>query len=368
MFNAYVRADSQEDTEVMEDLYSRLKASGITPLLTPKSWKEIRDPVPFLYFRTPYLRFDGEIDVLKFHMANSHIPYLLSRDGEVISVSFTADRGSHAFITNVHSSLYEPATEPLPVLFGTHKRPEYLQLTLNSLLHSFRSSKQKLYIVASQPDEKSKDTILRSLENTKVSIEAVITENNLGYAAANFGSKFFKLDKFLHYEDDGILPENTHHLLPYWTSQLNHRSTTAGWTSMRISDINWTSDFLKSPMVHRQEYIDIPKETLWYYAKPSRDEIVPIGGLGCVINSATMYKNFNPPEYRQSEATLYFDNKVICIANVPIFHMGSNIEVDYPEYFKNRNAGIHPNRLQKGTNMKTGETKEIDLGANWADT
>jgi len=365
MFNAYIRADSQEDPEVMEDIYSRLREGGIKPILTDKHWKDIRDPTPFLYYRTPYLRFDGELEILKFHLGNSHIPYVTAKDGEVVSVSFAADQNSHAFITNTQSYFYEPAIDPLPVIFGTHKRPEYLQFTLNSLLHSFRSSRQKLYIVASQPDQKTTDIIYKTMETARVPTEAVATNENLGYAAVNFGSKFFRLEKFLHYEDDGILPENLHHLLPFWTSQMNHRSNTAGWVSMRISDINWTSDFLKSQMVQRQELVNIPKDTLWFYTKPNRNEIVPIGGLGCIIDSKRMYKKFNPPEYRQSEGSLYFDNKVVCIANVPIFHMGSNIEVDYPEYFRNRNAGIHPKRIQAGTDMRTGESKEVDLGVGW---
>ena len=134
---------------------------------------------------------------------------------------------------------------------------------------------------------------------------------------------------------------------------------------MRISDINWTSDFLKSQLVQRNRCIDIPKEALWHYIQPNRDEIVPIGGLGAVVNCKTMYKDFESPEYRQSENSLYYSNKVVCIVNVPVFHLGSNLEVDYPAYFRNRNSGIKPGRLQVGTNMRTGETKEIDLGADW---
>jgi len=358
---AYIKADPLEDPEVLENLFKRLLAQNIQPILTEKNWKNIIEPEPFLFFRNAYLRLNNEIAIAKFHAENKHFPYLLASNGEVISVNSTAP-GDCGFILHQNIEHYQPQIDPLPILLGTHQRPLYFKLTLNSLLFNLKLPKQKIYIVLSQPDEETKNIALEALKFDQV--EVVLSENNLKYAFANFGAKFFNLSKFIHYEDDGILPENTRYHLPFWTCQLNHRSKTADLVTFRIFEGNWSSSFYRSAFFLQSEQITILPDILWHYTKPSRKTITPIGGMGMVIDSQTMYKNFKPPSYNSSDHVIYFNAKIICLANVPIYHIGANYDMDYPLYNKKK-ENTNVDKMQTGTNLRTRESKIIDLSKDW---
>ena len=363
VYRAYIKADTLEDPEVLQNLTQRLATQGITSVFTDKDWKEIIDPAPVLYFRNPYLRYTDELQVIKYHHEHPETPYIAA-DGEIISVNNIAT-GPNSFRANRRITYYKPAISPLPILMGTHQRPLYLKLTLNSLLYSIRAiPEQKIYIVMSQPDEETKKIVTETLKEYP-QVEAVLSEENLRYAFANFGSKFYNLQKFIHHEDDGILPQNLEYFIPFWTQQLHHRHNTANLVTFRIFEGNWTTTFHKSEFLARSEQIQIPNKILWHYSKPTFKTIVPIGGMGMVIDSETMYKDFKPPSYNNSDHGVYFSSKIICIVNIPIYHIGANYEVDYPTYAaKKQNTAVNP--LQKGMDLRSGVSRTIDLTTDWA--
>lgn len=364
VYKAYIKTDLQENPEILENLSLRLKKEGIFPIHTERDWRDILSKDPFLYFRNPYIRFDGERSIAKFHAQNPEIPKLRTPDGEIISVNPTA-MGKCDFTINKGTYLQRPTYEPLPILIGIHSRPLYSELTLNSLLYNL-SGEQKVYIVASQPDPKCREIIEEALKKSPVETHAVITKNNLYYSFANFGSKFFNLEKFIHFEEDAIIPENIEYHIPFWTRQFNYRSTTTDLLSLRISGINYSSEFYKSTMYSNSEILHIPDSDLWHYTKP-RTKIAPIGGMGMVIDSRKMYKNFNPPDFCTTDHILYHASSTICIANVSVYHLGANQEMDYHEYFKSKRTGHAPSveRFQVGKDMRTGEEKKIDLALDW---
>lgn len=367
MLRAFIKTDFNENPEVITDLTQRLTSQGITPFLTELDWKEILCSEPFLWYRTPYLRFSRERDILDFHYQNLDMCYLTTNDGETISVS-PIFKETFSFVLDAESSYFQPSIEPLPILMGTNCRPLYFQLTLNSLLYSLKDPQQKLYIVVSQPDPETLKIISNLLE-TKSQVEAVLVENNLKYAFANFGTKFFDLPKFIHHEDDAILPENTHHLIPFWTRQLNYRSTTADLTTFIVAE-NATSDLLKSPIIRGNDGIlKLPAKSRWFYTRKNPNVLFPIGGMGMVIDSAKLYRDFLPPAYHQTDMRAYNQSEIICLVNAPIYHLGANEKMDYPEYSaKKKNiVDLAVDRIQKGTNMRTKETKIIDLGVDWKD-
>lgn len=367
MYKAYIYADPVEDPLVIEDLCSRLRKQGITPYLTERSWKNIFSKEPFLYFRNPYIRFDSEPDILAFHFKNPEIPRLTAKNGEVISYNPTGS-GSCNFRLNVGIYYHEPPHDPLPILVGIHSRPLYTQLTLNSLLHSLRHPKQQVYIVASQPDPECKQIIQNTLDTADVYVRAVISDNNLRYSFANFGSKFFNLPKFIHWEEDGILPENIEHYYPFWTCQFNYRSKTTDLLSLKVSNINYASEFYRSELYNNKKELQIPKDEKWFYTKADNSKLIPIGGLGIVIDSDKMYKKFTAPDYCTHDHNIFHNSNNICIANVPVYHLGANQELDYRSYMdKKRSRQTSLVRHQIGTDMHTGETKQIDLGIDWAD-
>lgn len=360
---AYVRTDALELSEVVNDLKSRLDAFGIQAIQTSLDWKAIKETEPFLYFRTPYLRLDNEGGVLTYHLKNPHIPYLATMDGELVSISPSCNIKDHPFLLNSQSGFYLPQLKPLPILLGTSQRSVYLKLTLNSLMYNIKDKRQKLYLVISQPDSETLlliEFFLKKYSN----IQAVLVESNLKYAFANFGSKYFNLRKFIHFEDDGILPENTHHLLPYWPSQLTYRSETADLTCLRVQEY-LTTNLLKSNYVYRsQGVIKIPEEIMWFYTKYDPDFVLPVGGLGMVIDSESCYKDFEGPRYCKTDINFLFKAKKVCIGNIPIYHLGSNQRMDYPDYVEQKKE-LGVNRYQFGKDMRTQETRRIDLQADW---
>jgi hypothetical protein len=363
-FKAYVKTDALENPEAIIELNKRLLPQGIITIGTERDWKEILDPEPFLYFRNPYLRFSDELSIIHYHYQHRDIPFIAA-EGEVISVSSTA-KGNYCFGVDRKIGFFRPSIAPLPILMGTHQRPLYLKLTLNSLLHSIRHiPDQKIYIVVSQPDDETSKIIEEVLANHQ-QVEAVLSEKNLKYAFANFGSKFFQLPKFVHHEDDGIIPENLGYFVPYWTQQLNYRSTTADLVTFRIFEGNWTSAFHKSEFLARSQLLQIPSGTLWHYSRPAQRTIVPMGGMGMVINSETMYRDFKSPTYNNSDHNVYFAANAVCLVNVPIYHIGANYEVDYPAYASKKQS-TEVAMIQSGKDLRTGQIKTIDLSIDWKD-
>jgi len=366
MFQAYIKTDEFENPAVIKNLTDRLSKKQISWTITNKHWKDILSIRPFLYYRNPYIRFEDEDKVISFHQENPQFPLLKALDGEVVSVNSTADGGcDFTLFQNIY--YHVPDYEPLPILLGTHKRLTYLRLTMNSLLHTAAIPGQRIYIVASEPDAETLAYLQNLLINEQVTVDVVVSNVNLKYSFANFGAKFFSLRKFIHYEDDGIMPENVNYFMPYWTQQLHYRSTTADLVGFRVSESNWNSGFYRCDMFTKSKPLEIPNDTLWHYSKKNMQNITPLGGLATVINCETMMRGFDPPNYCTSDHILYVNSKIICIANVPIYHIGANQEIDYYSYSqdKKRLTKLGVDQFQEGRDLRTGITKKIDLANSW---
>lgn len=361
---AYVNTDPLENPEVLADLKSRLDTAGITMVTTTKPWQEIYHPTAFLYYRNAYIRFDNERQILDYHVTQQHIPFIQTANREIISVS-PFSQEPNAFVLKATSYLMQPTIEPLPILLGTHCRPEYLQLTLNSLFNCITDARQQVYIVASQPDERTVAIVERTLA-IHSNVNAVCSQENLKYSFANFGSKFFNLPHFVHFEDDGIVPDNINYHLPFWTSQLSYRSSTADIIAMRISEGNWASEMYLCGMLNTKPLYKFDDQ-LWHYLKKRDAEryTVPLGGLGFVIKSKPMYKNFDPSMFATSDRIMFQEAKSLCLVNIPIYHVGANQKMDYPGYnMKKKNVSVA--QYQKGTDMRTKVEKTIDLAIDWS--
>jgi hypothetical protein len=363
-YKAYIKTDSCENQEVIHDLKSRLSKQNIELITTDKRWQDIlnTDKNPFLYYRNPYLRFDNELEILKLHYS-SDFPFIKTIDDEVVSVNPCSDK-EMAFIVKSKAYFYEPSIKSLPILLGTHRRPVYLNLTLNSLLYNTKNIKdQKIYIVASDPDSETK-TLLTDLIKTNENIDVVITNENLGFGLTNFGSKFFKLDKFIHFEDDGILPSATEYLLPFWTKQLNHRSETADLVAFRISEDNICTYLHRQAQQrsNRYTYLQFEDGKLWNYFTTKATDLPSISGLGLVIDSVNMYKGFKDLSVFKTDLSIYGESKKVCIINIPIYHLGANQLMDF------ENKAKVPSKVSPrpfGMNLRTMQTKQINLLADY---
>lgn len=350
---AYIRTDAKENPEVVVDLQNRLMAQGIQPLTTRLPWQGIAATEPFLYYRNAYLRYPREAELLKFHREHDFW-YLRTTDEEVISVN--PKTGSQAyFVANCRNTYYCPMISPLPIIVGLHQRLEYSKLTLNSLLYSLgEESQQKIYLVLSQTSPGVKAWVTEIL-NRHPQIEAVACDENLGFSLFKWGCRYWDLNSFIHWEDDGILPEATRYLLPYWTRQMAYRATTADFTGFRVSEENQTA-WLQRQRLYRTNstYLTFDPESIWSYFVSQPTDLPPISGNGLVIDANRDYQGAE----HTSDLALYRKARSVCLANIPVYHIGANHAMDYGE--KPR-APIAAQKSYRGVNLRTQEIRVISL-------
>jgi len=356
---AYVTVDPQEDPSAIQVLDEELKSEGIILKTTTVGLAEIVEVQPFLYFRNPYVRFSRYTEIAMFHLKNPHFPKIYSQEHDILSYSPSCASG---FPYHVVVSIYsiKPEHSPLPILLTTHQNPSYLEMALTSLVYSLDDAEQKIYIVGSQPDERTKEILHRYVRNDN-RIEAVITDNNLGYAVGNFGLKFFMLPEFIHFEDDFILPEQTKYQLPYWTRQFTYRKQTADMISLRTSLENTPIDVLRR-FPPSKKFISLAGR--WSYFQLEKFDAPPIGGNGLYVDSCKLYgKPLVPPQYSRSDIDYCRMSQTICLADITVYHQGANKSMLTQSFnYMDRQQRIpNPERFQIGTNVRTGETKTIDL-------
>jgi len=90
--------------------------------------------------------------------------------------------------------------------------------------------------------------------------------------------------------------------------------------------------------------------------------------MGMAITCDKHLRNFKAPEYGSSDSAFCGFSRSICIANIPLYHIGVNEVMDYPEYYNNKpyvNRAV--NRYQQGTNLITEESKTIDMQLDWSE-
>lgn len=359
MYKAYIRTDNYENPEVLNDLLKNLKEHEITPILTLNRYEELADREPVLYYRNAYVRFPHPKEILKFHQEHPNFSKIFTNDFETISVNPSSK--SYPFhLKEVQTSYFKPNIEKLPILFVTHKRPEYFQLMINSVVYNTEPD-QKFYIVGSAPDEKTINIIRKFLEDHPTA-EAVISKENLGYSVNNFGPKFFGIKEFIEFEDDFILPESTNYLYPYWVQQFHYRLTYADNVCFRTSLENCHTRVLQSYPLDKKfvETDDKP----WHYYFPEQDDRPPISANGLYINSYKLYgEDIPPPKYFHGDKRIFWNAKQICLANLSGYHIGSNQNMDgnFGDYLDRNKRCPNPERYQIGKNVKTGEEKTIDL-------
>lgn len=361
---AFLRADPYEDPHAIKSLKQRLADQGIQLFFTQKRWQDIDLPSkePFLWYRNAFVRFSDEGNILDLHKKSDFLLIKSSND-EVVSVNPHV-KNNYCYNLTAETTYQQPKHPALPILMATHNRPDYFKLTINSLFYSTKDiPEQEYYFVANQPDEVTKQ-IIEKLVAVSPNIHAVITDKNLGYAAYNFGSKFFNLDRFIIFEDDGILPSSTRYLYPYWTKQLHYRSTTADYVGFRISEQNRNEYLCKEEQKRgiRYKYLDFDESLLWNYFYPTTNDLPPISGLGSVIDSPAMYKEHRKIGYFQTDLNIYYNSDSVCMTTLPIYHIGANQDMDLGSRTK---APRDLDRFYEGTNIANGEHQVIDLALDW---
>jgi len=363
---AFLKTDPHEDPIIIEDLKQRLEKQNINLYFTQKDWRDIPNPSekPFLYYRNAFIRFEKEKEILKFHSMHDFIFIQSMHEEEIISVN-PSSNSPYPYSLDIKITYKEPSCPALPILIGTHQRPEYLKLTLNSLFYSTKNiSDQKFYLALSHPDPET-EIFAKKIINNDNRVEAVATEKNVGYGIHNFAAKYFNLSRFIHFEDDGLLPESTNYLYPFWTKQFNYRFTTADYVGFRVSIENQTQWHHKQKLRQGESVnVAINDNLLWNYFNPKPYDLPPISGLGTLIDSPTMYKGYKNIGYAQVDLNLYRSAKLAAVTSLPVYHLGNNQLMDYN---KKSQSPKSIDRIHKGVNLRTSQVREIDLLLDWAE-
>jgi len=361
---AYIKSDEKEDPEVINSLTHRLRSNGLEPVFTNKLYKDIKHKGPFLYFRNAYLRFDVEREIAHLHR-DSSFSSIYTSDDELIA--YNPNGGGYSFHLHNKTYLHSPKHKPLPIMISTATRATYLELTLNSLIYNLKSPDQIIYIIASEPTKEVMDVIVKARSKSHFPIRVAHVPNTLLYAGTNFGSKFFNVDKFIIWDDDTLLPPSYDYLVPFWTQQINHRMTTADFVSFTVGGRNAPISFLKckviSPFILGEFPLPEPYEVTWHYQDINlNDRRLLSFGTVC-MSGEHMLRGYKEPLYFKADMDYYVTMKSICMLNIPVFHLGGNQEMDYPQRPSPVNKSI--SRFQTGIDLDTGLSKTIDMAADW---
>jgi hypothetical protein len=251
----------------------------------------------------------------------------------------------------------------MDILLVTHRRSEYLRLSLNSLLYC-KSKESKLHIVLSGPDAQTIQIVSDLLDNNE-SVEAVYAPENLSYGVTNFGGQFFGLSHFIHFEDDFIIPESFKYFYPNWEEKMwnLYRENPESLVCLRTSLENSPHESMRKYPVHRKF------KSLWEEGCPLWDkyEIVggehpPIGGNGMLIDFEKFYKGPIESPFCRTDYDHLRKSRVLIVSACPVYHLGANQMMDgYKQSFANRSSVPVPKRDQLGIDMRTKESKIIDL-------
>lgn len=352
-----IRCDDKENLEVVNNVKRWVSNHNLIPVIAKP---EEQITYSTLYLRTPYHRFYLPNDVCKLFKKHN-FARIVTKDKDIVALNpaLLANKISIGFTLDNEAEVVEPEIEPLPILLVTHRRPALLKQSLMSLLYSIQSSRQKIYILASAPDEETIKTLKYLIATDHRITEVAISQDNLGYAVGNCGIKTFDLPEFIHFEDDFILPEHTRHLFPFWTQQFRLRLADADLVSFRVSTDNMPIETLNLYDISEK----FKKFTLgqWNYYSVEPKDSPPISGNGLYINSNKLYSKIEPPYYYQSDMAWYQQCKTICLANVCVYHTGANFHINQDRTSHARTEPIRPPQKVEVRFLKSGKTKVIDL-------
>lgn len=129
----------------------------------------------------------------------------------------------HMFVTTSINKIFKaPEVENPRLILYTHERDTYLQLTLNSILHSITSSdtdKPPITIVLNEPKNNVRSTALNFVKKYSGQVDVLEVAPNAKMSAVCIALIWHRPKYFVVIEDDFILPNYVPKKYEHWPKQ-----------------------------------------------------------------------------------------------------------------------------------------------------
>jgi len=374
MTDTLILYDGYGDSGAFEDLVGELNASGISFDVIPnfegfQNWKHsLENPDrPVLFYRNEFMRIQNPRSVLDHHRQNPDFPFTTDISwGFHQPISFTPSKvklldGFKLYSENLWSFIYNPSNhfmgvakpkyEQVPIFVLAHNRPEYLTLTLNSLLYSTQDqANRKIIVVLNDASSEVKNLCLSYLIKDPT-IEFLEIEPNAKFAALNIAVQVYKPNKFIYCEDDVIFPETTRNYFPQWVTQF----------ASRLKDFDivaWHYGIENVNIIYGLQRLNLPDHSRWL--KVEEHYGLTIGGQ-CFCTSYDYYSRCASPENNWTPVDkVLFEGKGYS-PSLRLYHLGFNHRMDYPKRIIDSETFKVKSDRYTARKLLTGETFSIAL-------
>lgn len=330
---------------------------------------------PVLFIQGPLLRVRNIECIQQWHRQNEHFPIvrLGPKDSVGPIVSFIPrdvkiqngqvimkDEASFPFnVENYHFEWQKPQIEEseIPrILLYTYNRPEYLKLTLNSLVYSLNGDEGiPLTILLNDSPPETKRVAAWFLEKYSF-VDVLEVTPNSKLSALNVGIQwYYQKEKALRQnliicEDDFILPTAAREFFPWWVYQFMARLRKlelVGWSCQPENSPEW---YPTTPF--KGERCDWVYEDLQVYLQNlAMKTKYYIQNVTC-----TNHHHFSAPD-----TLLHGNSKGTCTPGTRGYHIGWNQIMDFNmSLYKEGRFSATPWEV-KVTDLRTWETRNIVL-------
>lgn len=218
--------DSSKDGWESKILVEQLKCQGIDSIVVPFFNSDTlyrfpchTEPGTFLLYRDPYVRIKNPAKVLKFAIESN---FGFVKQGKEYLVVSNLKTGSFD-LAEEQWSIGASDSNPVSVYTVAHNRPEYLKLSLNSLIYSCSTKIPDIHILMSNPTPQVKDVCLTFHEMFRDKIKLYETKTNVALGGYNILMQLVGEKLFTIYEDDYILPASVRDYIPNWSGRFRDR-------------------------------------------------------------------------------------------------------------------------------------------------
>lgn len=373
MTDALIVYDGYGDSGAFEELRDNLQSQGLTyqvlrNLAQYESWKKTVNPeIPVLLFRNEFIRIPQARQILEFHRENYTFPATTDTSWgfyQLLTINpsqFQLLDGYKLETDNLWSYIYDgsirhmdiarPNYEQVPIFVLAHGRPEYLTLTMNSLLYSTADQpNRKIVVVFNGATSEVKKTALSYLAHDR-SIEFLEISPNAKFAAINIAAQVYKPKKFIYCEDDVIFPETARNYFPQWVTQF----------ASRLKDFDivaWHYGIENVNVVYGLQRLHIPDHSSWL--KVEEHPGLTIGGQ-CFCVSLDYFKSCANSSNNWSPVDKDFFRGKGYSPALRLYHLGFNHRMDYPRQVIDSNTFRVDSSVYTARKLLTGETYRISL-------
>lgn len=371
MSDALIVYDGYGDSGAFQELQRELNQYGlsydvIASLSQYEDWKSKATPQPVLFYRNEFMRIREPREVLEFHRQNSGFPATVDTSwGFYQNISINPSQyklvdGYKLETTNLWSFIYgvenrfvdiaRPKYEQVPIFVLAHNRPEYLALTLNSLLYSTADQEnRKIVVMLNSATPEVKKLALGYLDN---GIEFLEISPNAKFSSLNVALQVYRPKKFIYCEDDVIFPETTRNYFPQWVTQF----------ASRLSDFDvvaWHYGIENVNVVYGLQRLHLPDHSQWLKVREHAG--LTIGGQ-CFCTSFDYYasKANESNNWTPVDKDLFLGKGYS--PSLRLYHLGFNHRIDYPHHIIDSESFKLQHDRFTARKLLTGETQEVFIG------